>query len=94
MTPIRRTDNNHAEIRGGLRKAGYWCWDTHELGKGFPDLIALNKAGEFVLLEVKTKSGKLTDDELAFFVTLIEKYHSRRLFVVYNLDDALEALNV
>lgn len=88
----KRTDSNHAEIRDKLREAGFWVWDTHDLGGGFPDLIALNKSGEFVMLEVKARGGKLTDDELAFFRELIEVHHCRKLLVVYNFDDAMEAL--
>lgn len=92
MTRAHRTDNNHAEIRDGLREAGWWVWDTHDLGGGFPDLLALNASGRFVMLEVKSPGGKLTEDERAFFLALIEDYHACDLYVVYNLDQAIEAL--
>ena len=88
----KRTDSNHAEIRDKLREVGFWVWDTHDLGSGFPDLIALNKSGDFVMLEVKARGGKLTDDELTFFRELIEVHHCRNLLVVHSIEDAMEAL--
>ena len=92
MTRAHRTDNNHAEIRDGLREAGWWVWDTHDMGNGFPDLIALNSSGRFVLLEVKSPGGKLTSDERDFFLTLIDQFHANDLYVVYDLQQATTAL--
>lgn len=62
----KRTDLNHAEIRDGLRGCGFFVADTHEIGHGFPDLLATTRSGIVVLLEVKSKNGKLTKDEEDF----------------------------
>ena len=60
-----KTDTAHAEIRDGLRDAGYLVWDCHNYGSGFPDLLVLSR-GEFVLLEIKSKYGKLKPKEEHF----------------------------
>lgn len=66
MTP-KRTDANHSTIRDGLRAVGYQILDMHDVGRGFPDLLAVCKTGQIVLLEVKTASGKLNAEETEFF---------------------------
>lgn len=64
-----RVDRNHAEIREALRRAGVAVVDTHDLGKGFVDLVAVHRhTGHAVLLEVKDGSlspsrRRLTPDE-------------------------------
>ena len=67
MTYARRTDANHAEIADALQAAGYYVFDTHCLGKGFPDLLCVSKSHIPVLLEVKTDAGSLTPKEKLFF---------------------------
>ncbi len=67
MSYVRRTDANHAEIAGALQAAGYYVFDTHCLGKGFPDLLCVSKSHIPVLLEVKTDAGKLNARERQFF---------------------------
>ncbi|RCK72784.1 MAG: hypothetical protein ANABAC_1318 [Anaerolineae bacterium] len=85
---MKKTDLNHTEIREGLRKAGYFVWDTHELGRGFPDLLVVSKAGVIVLLEVKSPRGKMTPDEQRFYSCF-----PGHLAVVQSLEEALEYLN-
>ncbi len=68
MRRAARTDNNHAEIRDGLRDAGYPVHDTSGIGGGFPDLMVESKASDpiFVLMEVKTEKGKFTSAQKRF----------------------------
>jgi hypothetical protein len=88
MMTAKRTDLLHAEIRDGLRQAGYWVWDTHELGDGFPDLMVIDSVG-IALLEVKSKNGRLTPAEERFWNTcpLWE-----RLAIVRSLEQAFDTL--
>lgn len=65
MRLAARRDANEAEICEALKATG---WLVHRLSaKGVPDLLChswrLNKT---ILVEVKTKSGKLTKDQQAF----------------------------
>lgn len=82
----KRTDANHAEIRDGLRKQ-YQVLDMHEVGRGFPDLLAVSRRRIIVLLEVKTVSGKLDDAEKVFHSTFTGPCR-----VVRSLEDALQVM--
>lgn len=62
----KRTDANHAEIRTSLRNLGYQVIDTHEVGRGFPDLLVVSRNRTIVLLEVKAGAGKLNELERSF----------------------------
>ncbi len=86
MRRASRVDNNHADIRDGLRRAGYFVADTSRLGGGFPDMVVESKAVDpvYILLEVKSPGGKLTPDE--------KKFHNKSrgpLKIVYTMEGAL-----
>jgi hypothetical protein len=54
----RRTDRNHAEIRDGIRSAGWDCLDLSDVGGGVPDLcVRARDHGIPVFLEVKDTTG-------------------------------------
>lgn len=60
-----KVDNNHGEIRDALRERGFTVSDFSHIGGGFPDLgVFLDD--RTVLLEVKSKRGKLTPAQKAF----------------------------
>lgn len=84
-----RTDNNHAEIRDGLRAARYWVVDTHDLGAGYPDLTVI-LPGAIALLEIKQVGERLTGDEQVFHA------HAEAIgspvFVVRSVEEALVRL--
>ena len=61
----RRTDNNHAEIRDGLRRLGYRVADTHRLGKSYPDLVVADKK-RMLWVEVKGETGELSEGQVKF----------------------------
>jgi hypothetical protein len=81
-----KVDDNQGEIDAALRAMGWRVWPTHQLGKGFPDRIAI-KAGRVVFIEVKdgkkkpsarklTPAERVAHDEFAAFgvhVHVIEK---------------------
>ena len=83
------------KILDGIRERGFWCENMlpmYAVSYGFPEIIALNSSGHFVLLKVINLDTKLTAYELEFFNTLIETYHARDLVIVYNLEQAITAL--
>lgn len=87
MTPApRRTDRNQQEVMDALRAAGYMVFDAHRLGKGFPDLVA-TKYRVVYLIEVKTRDGKLTEDEREFIKD------GWPVFVVFSGQDAVDKLH-
>lgn len=68
---IKRTDSNHAEIIKALRKIpNLSVFSTHEVGKGFPDIV-IGYKGINYLIEIKDgkkppSARKLTPDEVKF----------------------------
>lgn len=89
---IKRTDRNHAEIINALRKIpNLSVFSTHEVGKGFPDIV-IGYKGVNYLIEIKDgnkppSARKLTDAELQF--------HSNwrgQIKIVNNLDEVLNLL--
>lgn len=63
-----KADANQREIVAALQDAGYTVHDTHALGHGFPDLCVMARSGAILLFEVKGEKGRLTPDEVAFFM--------------------------
>jgi len=64
MTPFRRgggrkrRDANEPQIIEALRAMGCQVWQVS--GTGLPDLLVRTTAGDYVPLEVKTRTGRLT----------------------------------
>lgn len=83
---VHRKDTLQNEIVMGLRKAGAKVRVTSSLGNGFPDIIVKFR-GVLHLFEIKSKGGKLTQDEVDFFSDW-----SDVTTVVYSLDDALRVI--
>ena len=70
MSPRRacRKDANHDAIADAFRRLGWQWYDTYQFAQyvpGFPDGMAV-KPGAVLLVEVKGKRGRLTDDERTF----------------------------
>lgn len=75
MNPIaKRTDNNHRAVIEQFKRQGWGVIDTHELGKGFPDIIVYDpRMWGFTkryyvmhLIEIKNGNAKYTADEIKF----------------------------
>jgi hypothetical protein len=74
MSPRRaaRTDNNHAAVCAALRKCGLKVQDTHALGAGFPDLVAVDpQTGKVALIEVKDGDLSLSEPEVRLTISLV-----------------------
>lgn len=66
MRTKARVDNNHKEIADTARQMGWSVISLAQLGKGVPDLL-LGSPGINLLVEIKTRDGKLTEDQKDFF---------------------------
>jgi hypothetical protein len=89
---IKRTDSNHAEIIKALRKIpNLSVFSTHEVGKGFPDIV-IGYKGINYLIEIKDgnkppSARKLTDSEVKF-----HQDWRGQIKIVNNLDEVLNLL--
>jgi hypothetical protein len=83
-----RVDEPQQEIVAALRRVGWDAWSLAPLGKGKADLLACHLAtGRLVLMEVKSRRGRLTADQLAV--------HQRwPIQVVRSVDEAMKAIGV
>ena len=79
----RRADENQAAIVLALRKLGYSVQHLHTVGGGCPDIV-VGHEGRNWLFEIKTRGGKLTQDEAIFF-----EVWRGQVNVIYTVDDAL-----
>lgn len=82
-----KRDGNEDEIKTALRAAGCQVYALNE--ENIPDLL-VGYRGETVLIEVKTRKGKLSDGQRAFF----EDWRGGRLLVARSADEALRALGL
>ena len=89
---IKRTDSNHSEIIKALRKIpNLSVFSTHEVGKGFPDIV-IGYKGINYLIEIKDgkkppSARKLTDSEVKF-----HQDWRGQIKIVNNLDEVLNLL--
>ncbi len=60
-----KIDLNQPEIVDALRENGFSVLSLARMGKGCPDLLVANDAGQW-LIEVKGPKGKLTPDQIEF----------------------------
>lgn len=60
-----KTDANQAEIARALRDIGCSVHDTAAVGGGFPDLV-VGRGGRTYLIEIKTRLGSFTGEQLKF----------------------------
>jgi hypothetical protein len=65
MTYARRVDGNHSLIKTAFLQMGCSVADFARLGGGVPDLL-VGIPGMNMLVEVKSKSGKLTPEQAKF----------------------------
>jgi hypothetical protein len=89
---IKRTDSNHAEIIKALRKIpNLSVFSTHEVGKGFPDIV-IGYKGINYLIEIKDgnkppSARKLTPDEVKF-----HQDWKGQITIIKNIDELLEII--
>lgn len=71
MRKAARVDSNQPRIVKVLRALGCEVFPSHQLGKGFPDLVVAVNDNRVLLIEIKDgakppSARKLTPDEEAF----------------------------
>ena len=83
MTYPRRADATQAAIVLALRKLGCSVQHLHTVGGGCPDIV-VGHDGKNYLFEIKTRGGKLTQDESIF-----HEVWRGQVNVIYRVEDAL-----
>ena len=81
-----RADRNQQEIVDALRDIGASVLVLSQVGGGAPDLL-IGMRGRNVLMEVKTKTGKLRSGQVEFMNTWQGEAH-----VVRSVEEAIELL--
>jgi hypothetical protein len=87
MRKHAKVDLNQVEIVAAIRKAGGRVLHLHQLGGGCADTLVMYH-GVLLLMEIKSKGGRMTPDEQAFYNEWQEC-----MVVVYSAEEALEALS-
>lgn len=82
MRRAARTDENQREIVEYFRKVGCSVVLLHQVGEGCPDIL-VGYGDAIVLVEIKTKTGKLTEQQKRFAETFQPGF-----YVVRDLNDA------
>jgi hypothetical protein len=77
MRRAAKVDSNQTEIVNTLRQLGCSVTVTSTIGKGFPDLV-VGISGRTFLVEVKSKKGTYTSDQLAFVSSWKGNYYTVR----------------
>lgn len=92
-------DANHASIRDGLRKLGFFVVDLASVGGGVPDLVVwddsprrlqLEREPATVWLELKVGKGKLRESQQAWRAEAERR--GVRVATVRTLEEALAAV--
>jgi hypothetical protein len=77
MPQRKRPDRNTPIIKAAIRECGWEYIDTHNLGDGFPDCLAVRWVGRVnggraayrtEWIEIKAATGRFTPDERAFYM--------------------------
>ena len=87
MRLASRADSNQREIVQALRTCGAAVLHLHRVGSGCPDLLVCYHKQLF-LIEIKTRTGRFTKDELHFIASW-----PGTIYVVRSIEEALEAIN-
>ncbi len=86
MRKRAKVDLNQVEIVAAIRKVGGKVLHLHQIGGGCADIL-VKYHGVLLLMEIKSKGGRMTPDEQAFYNEWQEC-----MVVVYSAEEALEAL--
>jgi Holliday junction resolvase len=91
----KRTDTNQKQIVEDLRDLGLSVFLTHEVGRGFPDLV-VGTDGETYLVEIKRPAGprgglqgkKQNEEQIAF----AERWKGGAVIVARSTEEVLEGI--
>lgn len=79
-----KVDSNHGEIVTALKSAGCTVQSLAEVGSGCPDLL-VGYHGKSFLLEVKSRGGTLTEDQVQW----LARWRGGMVRAVYSVEQAL-----
>ncbi len=84
-----RKDANHNDIAEALAAIGCLVMDTSAMGRGFPDILISppHNRHDLMLLEIKTKTGRLNPAQIAF-----HRQWDGATYVVRSVDEAIELI--
>ncbi len=91
MANANRKDANTDEIMIAILESGWKYIDIHDCGHGVPDCIAykiFNGLPVSVLIEIKTRIGKLTKSEIVF-----HEKHDGLVYICRSSEDVKRILN-
>jgi len=91
MSNANRKDANTDEIMIAILESGWKYIDIHDCGHGVPDRIAykiIKGMPISVLIEIKTRIGKLTKSEIIF-----HEKHDGLVYICRNSEDVKRILN-
>ena len=91
MSNANRKDANTDEIMIAILESGWKYIDIHDCGHGVPDCIAykiIKGMPISVLIEIKTRIGKLTKSEIIF-----HEKHDGLVYICRNSEDVKRILN-
>ena len=83
-----KVDANQPEIVAALKKVGATIWHTYPLGRGGPDIV-VGYGGRSYPMEIKSKDGVLTEDEVKW-----HKAWQGNISIVRSVDEALEVIGI
>lgn len=86
MRRAANIDANHAEIVAKLRQCGVTVKSLAAVGGGTPDLLC-GFRGKNCLLEVKSKGGKLNQEQIEWHATW-----GGQVTTVYTFQEAMDAI--
>ena len=92
---LSRKDANQTIITNGLKDLGYFVIDLHKVGAGVPDILVIGpdfgrKCTSALLVEIKTKSGKLNAIQKKWHGRIHDLYTDAPVIVAQDLDRILE----
>jgi hypothetical protein len=87
----RKVDTNHADIRNGLRAAGYLVLDLSAAGNGVPDLCCAipGQPGMSLFLEVKRPDIKKAEQAMTAEQEVWWRWNWRSTRIVQTLEEAI-----
>jgi hypothetical protein len=88
----RKTDENHALVRDGLRRAGFDVLDLSGAGGGVPDLLVRVGVGKSHFVEVKDGDKPKSAQALTKAQEEWHRFNHCDTSVVASLEEAIEAV--
>ena len=75
------------------KKRSALCLKQNVIGRrGYPDRLIITKHGQYIWVELKTETGKLSEGQKAAIEEL--QAHGAAVYVTYGLEEALKILEL